>query len=212
MTLTNMRTTLKELLAINGSSSSWEDATLNRFINLAQIWVAQRKPWRILMKAKTTTTTTSNYYDLPSDYLYGSVFFVKIDDEDYDYVDEVTFRDEDFDTDNTFTIHQTYVFVDPTPSETGLTIDYYYQRRPTALSSDSDESELQEELHEAILQRALYLCLKRDKKTSAALEAKNDAIEIIKEIWEMDKKSFRGAKTLKSILSKFPNYSCSGLN
>lgn len=206
MTLVNMRTTLREMLLAEGSSSIWEDATLNRFINLSQLWVAKNKPWRILFKAKYTTTTSSNYYDLPSDYLYGSAFFVKVDDEDYNWVDEVTFRDEDFDTDNTYTIHGSWFFVYPTPSETGLQIDMWYIKRPTTLSNDSDESVLQEELHEAILQRALYLALKRDKNTNAALEAKNDANEIIRDVFQMDKKSFRGARTVGNALDNFPNY------
>jgi len=213
MTLTNMRTTIKELLAVEGASSMWEDATLNRMINLAQVWVAASKPWRILMTAKTLddgTVAYQNYYDLPSDYLYGSAFFVKIDTVDYNWVDELVFRASDFNTENSYTIHGTYFFIYETPSTASLVIDMYYHKRPVVLSEDTDESILQEELHEAILQRTLYLCLKRDKKVNAALESNNDAKEIIKEVWEMDKKNFRGPKTIKSILDNFPNYSCSG--
>ncbi len=212
MQLSIIRTTVKELLAVEGASSLWEDSTLDRMINLSQIWVAKQKPWRILMKAKCTTTVEdSNYYDLPSIYLYGSAFFVKVDDVDYNWVDETVFRKSDFNTPKSYTIHGPFFFIKNTPTESDLKIDMWFQRRPIVLSEDTDESILQEELHEAIIQRALYLGLKRDKKVNAALEANNDAKEIIKDVWQMDKKSFRGPKTIKSILENFPNYSNAGL-
>jgi len=208
MQLSEMRTFLKELLTSEGSSSFWGDNTLDRILNSSQVWTGKQKPWRILMKAKSTTTTKDcNYYDLPSIYLYGSAFFVKVNSVDYHWVDEKIFRASDFNTAKSYTIHAKFFFLYPTPTESDLTIDMWFQRRPIKLTEDTDTTILQQELEEAIIQRALYLCLKRDKKTNPALEAKNDAMEIINDVWQTDRKNFRGNRNVGNMLDNFPNYS-----
>ena len=208
MQLSEMRTFLKELLTSEGSSSFWGDNTLNRILNSSQVWTGKQKPWRILMKAKSTTTTADqNYYDVPPDYLYSSIFFIKVNSIDYNWVDETVFRASDFNTAKSYTIHAKFFFLYPTPTESDLTIDMWFQRRPIKLTEDTDTTILQQELEEAIIQRALYLCLKRDKKTNPALEAKNDAMEIINDVWQTDRKNFRGNRNVGNMLDNFPNYS-----
>jgi len=211
MILTNLITDIKSKLAVEGASSFYSDTDLKRWINQAQIYVAKQKPWRILMKAKSTTTTADqNYYDVPPDYLYSSIFFIKVNSIDYNWVDETVFRASDFNTAKSYTIHAKFFFLYPTPTENDLAIDMWYQKRPATLTEGTDESILQEELHEAIINRVLFMCLKRDKKDNSALVALQDCKEIIRDAWELDRKSFRGTKTVKSMLSNFPNYSCSG--
>jgi len=211
MTFSEMFTDLKERITTESGSSFWSDTILKKWLNQANVWVAKKKSWRILQTAKyTVTVKDQNYYDLPEDYLYGTMFFVKINDIDYNYVNEVAFRNKDFNTNNTFTIHGKFYFVYPTPTEDNLVIDLYYQKRPTTLTNDSDTPELQDELHEAIISRALYVALKRDKRDSSAQLALQDAKDIIKDVWTMDKKTFRGTKTVGSILSSYSKYSASG--
>jgi len=208
MTLANMIIELKDRLSTSSGTAFWTDTYLKRTLNNAQIWVAKQKPWRILQTTKYTVTIANrNYYDLPTDYLYGSVFFVKVNSVDYNFVDDVTFRDEDFDTANTFTFQGKYYFVYATPTENNLVIDLSYQKRPVTLSADSDVSLLQEELHEAILARAEYSGLKRDKRNNEALTALADAKDIIKDVWQCDQKSFRGAVNVGNVLDNHPNYS-----
>jgi len=206
-----MRTTLRELLKAQGSSSTWQDATLDRIINLSQTWVAKTKFWSLLITTSADVTIKDkNYYDFPSNYLRGTIFFINVDSVDYSYVDIATFLKSDYGVENTFAILGSKYYIYETPTTADLVINIYHQKRTTTLTEDTDESILQEELHEGILQRALYLCLKRDKKTNAALEAKNDALEIINDEWAREKKVFRGSRTIGNVLDNFPNYSASG--
>lgn len=211
MTFGNMQTELKSRLSVEGGSAFWTAADIKRWLNLAQIWVTKQKPWRITMTAKDTTTTSSKYYDLPSNYLYGSAFWLKVNSKNHFWVDNKTFFDEDFNTNYRFTILGKWFFVYPTPSASGQDIEYWYQKRLEDMSADADVSALQDELHDAIIGRAEWTAWKRAKERGFALSALADAKDIIDDVWELDKRSFRGAKEVKDIQDNYPDYTASGL-
>lgn len=213
MNFSTLLSDLKSRLSIESNASNWNDTTLKRWINDANRFIGILHPWTKLQTTqKKTTTKDQAYYDIPENYVYGSLFDLKIAGNDYEYVEWRAFDDVDFDTKKTFSIHEKYYFVYPTPDNSTDEIRIGYHKRPATMSADTDTPEVQVGLHPAIVLKAASMALDRAGDHNVSTKMEQKAVNLAKRIWRREKKQYRGPKTAGSILNNFPNYSCSGNN
>jgi len=209
MTFQEMLQELNSRLASSGVSGFWSDTTKKRWLNLAQIRVAKKKFWPTLAESATVkngTVAGQPNYALPADYLYGSMLLIKVSGETYNYVPFIDFESGEFDLSKVFTIRGTQFFLKLTPTENGKEIHLWYQKRPTKLINDGDISELEEDLHEAIILTALSIALKKERKYNLGNDALMEADLIIRECWQMVKGKKRGPSKGKDITDFYPKY------
>lgn len=209
MTFLEMLQELNARLSSAGVSGFWSDTDKKRWLNQAQLRVAKKKFWPTLAESSTFdggTISGQPNYPLPADYLYGGMLLIKVGGETYNYVPFIDFESGEFDLENVFTIRGTQYFLKDTPTEDGKEIHLFYHKRPAKLVNDGDISELEEDLHEAVVLIALSIALKKERKYNLGNDALAEAEIIIREVWQMTKKKKRGPSRGRDITEFYQLY------
>lgn len=195
MNLENLRTELSQQLAMTSNSSFWTDTVLNLAINKAQKKLALKKPFNFLVKKTTIPTVIDqDNYDLPTDYLFGGMIWMEVDDTDYGYVSFPRFRDDNFDLDEVFTIQGKEIYLVPVPTEDDLDIDVWYIKTPLKLTDDTIVSDFPDILQDVLVDYALAVCYQRDGDRAKAKESEDLGDKELKDYWKQAGKIVKNAK------------------
>lgn len=139
MTLSELLIELNNRIAAAKVSGFWTDAMKKEWINMAVDRIVNFKNWKVL-ETKITATTIKNQekYTHPATLKTNSIFMIKVDGEIYikkswvEYQDLKTKRVSD----KIFSIYGGEIYINPTPTETGKTIEIFGFKRPLKLTME----------------------------------------------------------------------------
>lgn len=159
-------------LMVADNSTLFTSARKANLIKDAHLWATSYKEWPELVRAKTTTTTTDEYYDYPDEFRTDSVIRLIINSNKYDkknYEDFLDYLDEHSDNLDSYTA--------------GLTMDVYGSIQPEELTDTSIFSQSDDSGNEAIVKKALSVALKKSSP-QVAIQEEAEAKIILDNIWK----------------------------
>jgi len=191
MNFGELKAELRARLSIATGNSFWTDEMLGEWINQANRWACTYKYWPFTEKAKyTVSRANARYYDYPPTFRTDSIRRLEIDGTEYEkkrYEDFMKYIKENPNgTDKIFSDFERFYFIHPVVKEDGKEIVVWGQEKPKKLENDEDTtpfSEGEEDGEEAIIKRALMIALQKAKKYTEAQIQKEEAKEILEQIW-----------------------------
>ena len=196
-TFTELTAELGSRLMSADNSTLYTTARKEKLIQDAHLWATSYKEWVELVRAKTTTSTTDDYYDCPDEFRTDSIIRVVIDGNVYkkknyeDFLDYLADNADYLDSYVAGKVMDVYGCIQPEQLSGGT---------DTTIFSDSDETG-----NEAIVKKALSVALKKNNPNLAVLE-ENEAKVILENIWRRQSQRQHRDERLNHPLFNVPNY------
>jgi len=182
-------TTLKDELVNIADDTSITSSNQERWINRAYREIQSRADWWWMLKATTDSTVASQQaYDLPTDY--RKMFEIRVDDVSFAFLDHE--RRNDRGTNGwtrRYSIFDQQYYLYPTPTASGSSdVDILYYKKPTDLSSGTDEPDFEDQFHEILLYLALVYYAEKERDLGDAQYFRNQAENMITQMKEFYQK------------------------
>jgi len=178
MNFSELQQELDNRIAAAKVSGFWTSAMKKEWINKAGERVCDFRRWKVLELAKQTTTKPNwEYYDYPSEFKTNSIYYMEVDGNEYiekSWDDYQAYKEAES-TDKIFTSYDAFYFINPTPTESNLTIDIWGIKKWVKLVNDADIPILPSEFDEAIIKLALATCLTKERRYD---EARIEKVEV----------------------------------
>jgi len=174
MKLTEFLTALNDRIAAAKVSGFWTTAQKEQWIYEAIVRVCSFRRWKGLELARSTATKIDQeYYDYPDNLSIDSIYYMEVDGGKYikKSWSEYQALKANESTDQIFTSHNGFYFINPIPSEAGLTIDIWGIKKPVELvewKAAADDSILSEKFDQSVIKLALASCLQKTGKYNEA--------------------------------------------
>jgi len=177
MNFSELQQELDNRIAAAKVSGFWTSAMKKEWINKAGERVCDFRRWKVLELAKQTTTKPNwEYYDYPSEFKTNSIYYMEVDGNEYiekSWDDYQAYKEAES-TDKIFTSYDAFYFINPTPTESNLTIDIWGIKKWVKLVNDADIPILPSEFDESIIKLALATCLQKERRYDEATAEKSE--------------------------------------
>lgn len=171
MTFLELQTELDNRIAAAKVSGFWSSAMKKQWINTSGERAANYFRWKKLEYAlKTVTKANQEYYDYPDEFQEGSIYFMKVNGEEHieaEWDDYQEYKEEES-TDKIFASHDSFYFVNPTPTLADLEIEIHGIRKWVKLVENADTPITPSEMDDAIIKLSLAICLQKERRYSEA--------------------------------------------
>ena len=171
MTFLELQTELDNRIAAAKVSGFWSSAMKKQWINTSGERAANYFRWKKLEYAlKTVTKADQEYYDYPDEFQEGSIYFMKVNGEEHieaEWDDYQEYKEEES-TDKIFSSHDSFYFINPTPTLADLEIEIHGIRKWVKLVDNADTPITPSEMDDAIIKLSLAICLQKERRYSEA--------------------------------------------
>lgn len=205
MNLGEHRQALLDDLSLESTDTFLTTAILNRFINRAVGWVADRKNWQQTQRGvMRSSEANQEYYNYPENYKSDSIERLTLDGNTHvkrTFVEYEKYKEENpTGTKKIFADYRNRYFINPAPTTDGTNnIKLWIHEKPDTLSADADEHPFidEQDLEEAIHLYALHLCYRKQggSMKADAKSAMDEAKVLVEEVWNQQVKNRSNEQT-----------------
>ncbi len=191
------QTELRDRLTILATSTFITTTMIKRWLNMAKDWALGYKKWPMLLTEGTDLIDATEEYPYPTLMRTKSAYLIRVNSERYrkirfeDYL--AYLEDDSGGSDRVWAEHDRTIYINGNACSIGEAVEIYGSSMVADMSDDTDTTpfdDADKEGDEAIIERAIYLALKKmPDMTQEARDSKKEARDILNDVWKRIKES-----------------------